>query len=1347
MQRRRNMDKNAVDDLVMLSEISEVKITECLNTRYSQDLIYTNIGPVLIAINPFKMIPALYTDAKIREYKGKKAYELPPHVFALADETYTSMLNFQENQCVIITGESGSGKTETSKFIMQYISAVSGRSAEVVRVKERMLSSNPILEGFGNAKTVNNNNSSRFGKYMEILFEGGDPVGGRVTNYLLEKSRVVGPGPNERNFHVFYQVTCGAPAAERQQYCIEGPEYYFYLTQSGCFTVQGIDDAQEYSELVAAFQKIGITETERADVLCCLSVVLWLGNVAFQEQKPEVSSVADRRVLDVVAGLLQVNVGALEECLCVRKIQTGVGAKAEKFAKPLRSTEADFCRDTLAKALYSRMFDWLVLKINQAIRKDGHRGLQIGVLDIYGFEIFQSNSFEQLCINFVNEKLQQIFIELTLKAEQEEYGAEGIPWKDIPYTNNKPLCDLIEGKPGLLSICDDCCNTSKTDAMFVNDLKSFFGSSPHIHCGSNDFSVRHYAGDVRYDSSGFLTKNKDTLFDDLIVVMQSSPCNFIRDHGWSALEVSDAQKKKPPTVGAVFKTQVEALMKALKACVPHYIRCIKPNHQKTPNNFDKEYIGRQVRYLGLLENVRVRRAGYAHRSLYDRFVKRYGMLSKQVHSGSMRGDGRTLGNEICRAVGWQAGREYALGKTKLFIQDATSLFALEDMLERRMNDAVMVIQKAYRKYKQKRVFMDAKCDAYEAVNMKKERRRGTITGDYKGDNLNAGYDKMVNSLITMNGPKEKVLFSSRIHVITLAGKKGFFESLFAKKEEDPPVPRCVLLTDKALYTYTFDLDPPSLPPNTPPGTILQTIKLTLHFRVSLQQIVNITMSPYADNFFILHFSEAAGLRDTLISCRRKTEMLGWMQAACKGVRPVPISFQTQDIIVINKEKKREVMVTWVKDEMIASNTDFLMRPKNNKHNCEIHVPSGVGQSQITAPQRPPKIDMSPMGRASLKALYDCNGNGTDELAFRAGDIIWIVKDEVDGWYEGDLNGKIGFVPSTYVERLRREGGAQRRPQQAGKPGAAPNKFGGGGGAAAAAKPASDWQELKDPASGATYYYNSRTDQSSWEKPADFKAVAAPPPSSVASAKFGGGPTAGANKFSSPAAAAMASSTPARNIASVNSSSSSSGGGAGGLTNPSSGGSNGFTQKCAFAGCNSNRFGGKPYCATHVNTSTAPASPTASSASSSSAPPMMKPAMIASSAKPGGFGAAPAVPAKPAFGGAGAAVGGMYGGGGGGPKPAGGYGGGGGPTQPAGMYSGGAPGGGGAASSPRMGLPGMVAMPGMGGGLPSKVGGGGAPAIAQKKKSDWEECTDPASGNKYYYNSKTDQSRWDRPPDF
>lgn len=712
--------RNALDDLVMIDVVQEDKILECLQNRYMGDSIYTNIGPVLIAINPFTLIKPLYTEARIREYRGKKHFEVPPHVYALADDTYNSMLSYRENQCVIITGESGSGKTETSKYIMQYISSVSGKSAEIQKVKDRMLSSNPVLEAFGNAKTVNNNNSSRFGKYMEILFNyGGDPVGGRVTNYLLEKSRVVAPSKGERNFHVFYMVTQHCAPQYKDQFYLYPPDSFWYLSQSECYQVPGIDDAKDYKDMMEGFRTLGVTEEEISGIHNCLSVILWLGNIQFVENNNEQSSIQDPQMLEAVASLLQVPSAALLKCLCQRKIQTGTGARAEIYEKPNTAAQAGFSRDTLAKAMYYKLFDAVVAKVNMALGTNKDTGIQIGVLDIYGFEIFQYNSFEQLCINFVNEKLQQIFIELTLKAEQEEYVSEGIPWKDIKYYNNKPVCDLIELKPGVLSVCDDACASSKSDQQFLQDMERFFGERKEFKSGTKDFVIQHYAGNVRYEADGFLTKNKDTLFDDLTMVMQSSPLPFVRMTGWMDIKIEDGQKKRPITVGTQFKQQVGALMTALRACTPHYIRCIKPNHQKTPQTWDNNNIKRQVKYLGLLENVNVRRAGYAHRSSFDRFLQRYKLLCEQLWTGKAGGSPMSQCELLCRSLGWTPGKEYSMGKTKIFIQDANVLFHLEDLLDRKLNEAVIQVQKAWKAYKMKRERLILKADCYDLVNGKK----------------------------------------------------------------------------------------------------------------------------------------------------------------------------------------------------------------------------------------------------------------------------------------------------------------------------------------------------------------------------------------------------------------------------------------------------------------------------------------------------------------------------------------------------------------------------------------------------------------------------------------------------
>eukprot|EP00461_Guttulinopsis_vulgaris_P000990 UN00990 len=348
----------------------------------------------------------------------------------------------------------------------------------------------------------------------------------------------------------------------------------------------------------------------------------------FTEDAQEKSSPTDPQVIAIIAHLLEVSPEVVTTGLTIRTITAG--ARNEIFKKPCRREEAEFNRDTLAKAMYSKVFDYLVDKINASILPPQGDSCHIGILDIFGFEIFQINSFEQLCINFVNEKLQQIFIELTIKNEQEEYTKEGLPWTNIPYFDNKPLCDLIEGRPGVLSVLDDTCATNKDERAFVMSLGQMFSKVERLQCGQMDFTIQHYAGSVRYDATGFTVKNKDTLFSDLVIILQSSKCRFAQDHGWNAIDTSPKQGARPPTVSRVFNQQVQALMKALMSCIPHYVRCVKPNHKKIPNDFDYDMIQRQVQYLGLLENVRVRRAGYAYRAPYERFARRYGVLSEEV---------------------------------------------------------------------------------------------------------------------------------------------------------------------------------------------------------------------------------------------------------------------------------------------------------------------------------------------------------------------------------------------------------------------------------------------------------------------------------------------------------------------------------------------------------------------------------------------------------------------------------------------------------------------------------------------------------------------------------------------
>ncbi|KAM9404552.1 myosin IEb [Salvelinus alpinus] len=859
-----NVKISGVDDMVLLSKINEDAITDNLKKRYMDDYIFTYIGSVLISVNPFKQLP-YFTDREVELYQGAAQYENPPHIYALADNMYRNMMIDCENQCVIISGESGAGKTVAAKYIMGYISKVSGGGPKVQHVKDIILQSNPLLEAFGNAKTVRNNNSSRFGKYFEIQFSrGGEPDGGKISNFLLEKSRVVSQNQGERNFHIYYQLLGGATKEMRENLGVTTPDYYLYLNQSGTYTVEDVNDKKEFSDTMEAMSVVGLSVDDQDMVMQIVAGILHLGNIAFREEG-NYAVVESEDFLAFPTYLLGISQEGLKNKLTSRIMDSKWGGKTESIAVTLNTEQATFTRDALSKALYSRLFDFLVDSINKAIQKD-HEEFNIGVLDIYGFEIFQKNGFEQFCINFVNEKLQQIFIELTLKAEQEEYVQEGIKWTPIEYFNNKIVCDLIESKlnpPGIMSILDDVCATMHAkgegaDQTLIQKLQAGISSHEHFNSWNKGFIVHHYAGKVSYDVSGFCERNRDVLFNDIIELMQSSEFAFIKTLFPENLEAE--KKGRPTTASSKIKKQANNLVQTLMKCTPHYIRCIKPNETKKPRDWEDTRAKHQVEYLGLRENIRVRRAGYAFRRAFAKFLQRYAILTRETWP-RWTGEERKGVLHLLHSVNMDQD-QYQLGKTKIFIKAPESLFLLEEMRERKYNGYARAIQKAWRKHIAVRKYVKMREEASDILLNKKERRRNSLNRNFVGDYIGTDNHPEIRQFV---GRREKIDFADVV---------AKYDRRFRTVKRD------LILTPKFLYLIGRE----KVKQGPDKGQIHEVLKR----QIEVEKIQSVSLSTLQDDFFIIHEEHY----DSVLQCIFKTEFLSLLYKRYdeKTQRKLPLKF-------------------------------------------------------------------------------------------------------------------------------------------------------------------------------------------------------------------------------------------------------------------------------------------------------------------------------------------------------------------------------------------------------------------------------------------------------------------------
>uniref|UniRef100_A0A8B9Y232 Unconventional myosin-VIIa n=1 Tax=Bos mutus grunniens TaxID=30521 RepID=A0A8B9Y232_BOSMU len=704
---------HGVEDMIRLGDLNEAGILRNLLIRYRDHLIYTYTGSILVAVNPYQLL-SIYSPEHIRQYTNKKIGEMPPHIFAIADNCYFNMKRNSRDQCCIISGESGAGKTESTKLILQFLAAISGQHSWI---EQQVLEATPILEAFGNAKTIRNDNSSRFGKYIDIHFnKRGAIEGARIEQYLLEKSRVCRQAPDERNYHVFYCMLEGMNEEQKKKLGLGQATDYNYLAMGNCVICEGREDSQEYANIRSAMKVLMFTDTENWEISKLLAAILHLGNLQYEDRTFEnldACEVLFSPSLATAASLLEVNPRDLMNCLTSRTLIT----RGETVSTPLSREQALDVRDAFVKGIYGRLFVWIVDKINAAIYKPPSQEVKnsrrsIGLLDIFGFENFAVNSFEQLCINFANEHLQQFFVRHVFKLEQEEYDLESIDWLHIEFTDNQDALDMIANKPmNIISLIDEESKFPKgTDTTMLHKLNSQHKlNSNYIPPKNNyetQFGINHFAGIVYYESQGFLEKNRDTLHGDIIQLVHSSRNKFIKQIFQADVAMGAETRKRSPTLSSQFKRSLELLMRTLGACQPFFVRCIKPNEFKKPMLFDRHLCVRQLRYSGMMETIRIRRAGYPIRYSFVEFVERYRVLLPGVKPAYKQDDLRGTCQRMAEAV-LGTHDDWQIGKTKIFLKDHHDML-LEVERDKAITDRVILLQKVIRGFKDRSNFLKLK---------------------------------------------------------------------------------------------------------------------------------------------------------------------------------------------------------------------------------------------------------------------------------------------------------------------------------------------------------------------------------------------------------------------------------------------------------------------------------------------------------------------------------------------------------------------------------------------------------------------------------------------------------------
>uniref|UniRef100_A0AAX7T0C7 Myosin VB n=1 Tax=Astatotilapia calliptera TaxID=8154 RepID=A0AAX7T0C7_ASTCA len=701
------------NDLTALSYLHEPAVLHNLRVRFLEsNAIYTYCGIVLVAINPYEQLQ-IYGEEVINAYSGQNMGDMDPHIFAVAEEAYKQMARDEKNQSIIVSGESGAGKTVSAKYAMRFFATVGG-SASDTNVEDKVLASSPIMEAIGNAKTTRNDNSSRFGKYIQIGFNRHyHIIGANMRTYLLEKSRVVFQAEDERNYHIFYQLCASASLPEFKDLALSDAEDFTYTSLGENIFIEGVNDAEDFKKTREAFTLLGIKESSQNSIFKVIASILHLGNVEIcSDRDGESCHIADVH-LQHFCNLLGVELQQMEHWLCHRKLAT----TSETYVKTMSTKQATNARDALAKHIYARMFDWIVEHINLSLQTSTKQHSFIGVLDIYGFETFEVNSFEQFCINYANEKLQQQFNSHVFKLEQEEYMKEQIPWTLIDFADNQPCIDLIEARLGILDLLDEECKVPKgTDQNWAQKLYNKHSSSAHFQkprMSNISFIIIHFADKVEYQCDGFLEKNRDTVYEEQINILKASQFQLVADLFSDKDDVTPAKsarvnvralktvpkapnKEHRKTVGHQFRTSLHLLMDTLNATTPHYVRCIKPNDFKEAFSFDSRRAVQQLRACGVLETIRISAAGYPSRWTYPDFFNRYRVLMKK--SDMTTADKKLVCKNLLETL--IKPDMFQFGKTKIFFR-AGQVAYLEKLRTDRFRSACIKIQKTVRGWLQR----------------------------------------------------------------------------------------------------------------------------------------------------------------------------------------------------------------------------------------------------------------------------------------------------------------------------------------------------------------------------------------------------------------------------------------------------------------------------------------------------------------------------------------------------------------------------------------------------------------------------------------------------------------------